>query len=1069
MRPAEQTARITDKSVALARDGVHNTTRNAAIAKFLYEVFANDFGGTVVAPSPRREGVTLFARPVSGAAHGVAGRVETVCDDDESKHGSSMPPPDGKSTSIINIAEDSIDELFAEFRKLGPYESVIKYWQDKFKEGIQPALDSGVFYSKALEEKISVVMPIKDVVAAIATLVLDNENLYFRDAKDRSTRIQKLFNNMHSVSVENICHTGQRDAVLNAIDCVEFYCGDTKRSYRFPESLPAYMSSLQHTYIERYLDEKKQSNFNQYSQLMLTWCKDGLPETEIGQLADYIKKYDDDINQTLMTIGLCPSDREIGDLKKQYFREYLQYIDPILGENTYWHCVEEIQHMSEGSNESRNKYLHELKTAILKATKPSEVTQLEPQLKALLMIESSQRNIKRYRLALQYHLNEEGISIITTAQQAIADYYAIGSPAASLKDKTTRDLQTLHQAVSAFKSQGWVDGIENFFARLFPSPNMLYFSPAQARKLDSDFITDMTVDDAWLDHHFPSNRGTSVIEFSVYTANYFLIYLLTHSHKDWPARAPDILTDLIRYFDESLGVDEETEQEQLQHQALKESSYNAQFLCFLHVVSDIATGHTEHEKFNDQRFIFSYSMLAIYCNFHASFEMLWSYLDEDQQYKIIYDTENRRTQHTGDNPALLITTKYGYANTSQQLVSLLTPPFRDYTIERNLIEDTLRYAVRSNRIDIVKVFLDAENIPQELINTPTNIYSLLPDSLMNVTLLHMAAKLNLADMITLLLNHEKVDITAKAEYYEPRVGVRPINTLEIAIKYGSIATVNTLLSNDKIEVSIDDLHQAAKLGNIEIFKRVFSRFKMQHYEQRRIGFNSLTSAYFNLTTTAMENSHTDILKAILEYENERVIAQGSHPSWHVHHCPFRELNYAVKKRDIELVKLLFSYNHTFHRTLKQPELFGIAFVTAIKNGDTDIVNILMEQSDCYKKRGVLEWADESYKWGQPRYSMSSLLHVAAEHGRTDIVKLLLADGDYNVNHTDPDGWTALHIAAYYNQSKVAKLLLADGRINTGIRSERTRETALQIALNRGNSSVAFAISPIGCVFNCTIS
>lgn len=1068
MRPAEQKAVITDKSVALSKDGVHDVVRNAATAKFLFEVFANDFGGTIIAASPRRDGVTLFASPVSGAAHGVAGRTDTVCDDDESKHGSNMPLPDDKITSIINIA-DSIGELFAEFRKLGPCESVISYWQVKFKEPIQPALDSCVFYSQALDKKISVIMPIQNVVAAIATLLLDNDNLYFKEAKDRSHRIKKLFSNMHSVSISNICHTGQRDALLSTIDGVEFYCGHTKRSYRFPESIPAYMSSLQHTYIERYLHEKKQSDFSQYSQLMLTWCKAGLPDDEVSQLADYLTTCDGEINEALMSVGLCPSDSQIDTLKRQYFSDHLQYINPILGEDTYWHCVQEIRHMLEGSDTSRNCYLSKLNIAIINAIKPSEVKLLEPKLKTLLMIESSQRNIKRYRLALQYHLNEEGVSIIDAAQQAIADYYAIGSPTASLEDKAIRDLQALNQAVSTFKSQGWVHEFENFFTHLFPNSNIRHLNTLQAKKLDSKYITDMTVDDAWLDHHFPTTGVETAVEFTVYTANYFLIYLLTHSHKDWPERAPDVLTDLIKYFNEKLGVNEETEQERQQHQALKESSYNAEFLRFLHALSDIATGRTQPNDPEKQRNIYSASIAALICNFHASLEMLWPYLDEEHQYKIKYGGEYSRIRlHPYKDAALLNTTKLGYQKASQQLLSLHANPIQQNSLEWNLITDALFNAVTYNRIDTVKAFLDAPNISQELINTTTSNYCLSPDHLNKVTILHIAAKCGLVDMIKLLLGYTKVDITAEAEYSGPSVDApSPTSALAIAVMYGSIETVMALLSDDRIQVSIDDLRAATRHGNIEIFKLLLKKAEGQHPFSR-----AFTSACYNLTTMAIKHSHNEILKYILEYDRERAQKARYIGHWDYRKHSFLELNYAVEQHDIELVKLILEYkDNVFSRAFEQPELFGFAFVHAIKKGYTGIVKILIEKNCCYKKRNLLDWGELPRFWGPLKYHSSSLLHVAAEYGRTEVVKLLLADDTYNVTYQDPDGRTALHCAAYYDQPEVAKLLVKDGRINTGARAREnsTGETAHEIALKRNHMRVAFTISPIRSVCSCTIS
>ncbi len=49
------------------------------------------------------------------------------------------------------------------------------------------------------------------------------------------------------------------------------------------------------------------------------------------------------------------------------------------------------------------------------------------------------------------------------------------------------------------------------------------------------------------------------------------------------------------------------------------------------------------------------------------------------------------------------------------------------------------------------------------------------------------------------------------------------------------------------------------------------------------------------------------------------------------------------------------------------------------------------------------------------------LHIATYYGRTDVVKLLLADPRIDVNIRDKDSWTTLHYAVCRGQMEVTAL------------------------------------------------
>ena len=52
----------------------------------------------------------------------------------------------------------------------------------------------------------------------------------------------------------------------------------------------------------------------------------------------------------------------------------------------------------------------------------------------------------------------------------------------------------------------------------------------------------------------------------------------------------------------------------------------------------------------------------------------------------------------------------------------------------------------------------------------------------------------------------------------------------------------------------------------------------------------------------------------------------------------------------------------------------------------------------------------------------SPLHIAVNDSHADVVETLLASGA-NVNAADVDGWQSLHVAAYYSEPGIVDLLL----------------------------------------------
>ena len=77
------------------------------------------------------------------------------------------------------------------------------------------------------------------------------------------------------------------------------------------------------------------------------------------------------------------------------------------------------------------------------------------------------------------------------------------------------------------------------------------------------------------------------------------------------------------------------------------------------------------------------------------------------------------------------------------------------------------------------------------------------------------------------------------------------------------------------------------------------------------------------------------------------------------------------------------------------------------------------------------------------------MHYAAKNGKTEIVELLLAKKDIDVNIKDNDGETPLHKAVEVGVTEIVKLLLSKENIDMNARdSERLEVLPLHLLLVR---------------------
>ena len=111
--------------------------------------------------------------------------------------------------------------------------------------------------------------------------------------------------------------------------------------------------------------------------------------------------------------------------------------------------------------------------------------------------------------------------------------------------------------------------------------------------------------------------------------------------------------------------------------------------------------------------------------------------------------------------------------------------------------------------------------------------------------------------------------------------------------------------------------------------------------------------------------------------------------------------------------------------------------------------------------------DSGRYWPQSLLRYSTPLHVAADHGKSDCVKILVNVGKAPVNATDSYGWTALYLAAAAGHAEAVKVLVQhpDCRVDA---TDELGCTALHFAARAGRAeAVKVLVSHPSCNFSIT--
>ncbi|MDF1653623.1 MAG: ankyrin repeat domain-containing protein [Coxiellaceae bacterium] len=977
--------RVKNREVAIAVDGVHNTTRNAAVAKFLYEVFGDLFGAIALqddsSRTPSRLG--LFSKAASSADAGSSGAVARI----------PVLNPDAVTeqfftylqslTNTTNKIETAAGDAAGagEPSMPGLIESelclqVIAFWRKKIREIPDKALDSGVFYSSLSGSKHKVIMPLKDVLAAIATLTLDQDGRYFDKTDEKNSRVIELFNAMCRVMLSNVCHTGQRDSILGVLDSVEFNLDNTKVSYRFPESVASYFSSLQAKYIEEFLALKKDTSFEDYMGFMLKWFSKGSfdeasdeqeGDSELAELKEYFHTDEQNkaIDRDLLAVGLCPHDRDMVEKKNQYFDKHLSYVEPTLGSNTYWHAVHEVLHMSANANAGRTERLDNLKTHIAECTTQEAIVELEPQLVNFIKIEAITRLLKQYKNVLINMMGHDAAELIEQVETLIARYYASDETSGALSSADASALTTLNKIINDFKKDPLTQDIENFFAILFSDQ----WQPQASKLNDDEYLAKFTIDDAWMNRYFPLTAIGSEIEFSLYTANQLIVYALTHTSDEWPVRAQAVLNQLVTYFETRLGMDEEDITEREHHRILKETSYPGYLLDSLKILVDRPTEGTEMERHAKIKHALEG---CVTYNFSGPMIKLWELLPPSEQGKFLHGNEHETGDIYDQTAPQFTAARYGHIKV---IKALLAMPAIEINVSYNFNVTALFIAAQHGHIEVVNALLAADGA---LVNkTKPN----------GCTPLYIAAQNGHIEAVKALLAAE--GILVNKSYSN---GSTP---LFVAAYRGHFGVVRELLRKTGINVNATTsrgstpLLVAAEYGHANVVRELLQRTD--------ISVNATLSDGTTSLLLAAKNGHADVVRELLpKVETVNVaLSNGTSP-----------LLFAAEKGHTDVVIELLK-----HRDINVNITFNngaTALFLAAKHGHTDVVIELLKHSDRKVNTTISDGS-------------TTALYIAVQKGHADIVGVLLATHDIEFD-------TSEFLAAASQSGNQALSELAQGMI-----------------------------------------
>ncbi|KAI4651080.1 uncharacterized protein J4E79_009276 [Alternaria viburni] len=130
--------------------------------------------------------------------------------------------------------------------------------------------------------------------------------------------------------------------------------------------------------------------------------------------------------------------------------------------------------------------------------------------------------------------------------------------------------------------------------------------------------------------------------------------------------------------------------------------------------------------------------------------------------------------------------------------------------------------------------------------------------------------------------------------------------------------------------------------------------------------------------------------------------------------------------DVSPTSLTFTKEDLLHRLFKHPDFGGPNRVLPTEN--KTILRLAAEKGDCEVIEVLLAYPDIDVNMSD-RY-VEPALTAAAQNGKMEAVKLLLQHKDIDMNQMPAGGnWSALKYAKFFNHNEIINLLLSHGAID----------------------------------------
>ncbi|KAI4620660.1 uncharacterized protein J4E87_006985 [Alternaria ethzedia] len=279
--------------------------------------------------------------------------------------------------------------------------------------------------------------------------------------------------------------------------------------------------------------------------------------------------------------------------------------------------------------------------------------------------------------------------------------------------------------------------------------------------------------------------------------------------------------------------------------------------------------------------------------------------------------------------------------------------------------------------------------------------------------------------------------------------------IQFAVHTGHSLLVATLLDDPDVDVNLIYrgnralIHSAASLGRKSVMEILIACDRVDKTSETNFSRQALH--------IAASNGHTSIVEQLIRHPSVDVDCRDKYQATPLHYAVsnghWETASFLLKhseslrdghciSSDVSPTSLSFTKEDLLHRLLKRPDFGGpneilpgtlktIIHVAASK-GDCEVIEVLLAHPDIDVNKCV------GY-FGSP-------LMYAARNGKLEAARLLLQHKDVDVNQKTGDPWkhTALNFAKLYNHNEIVDLLLSHGAIDYDAKAPTTVPTTTHI-------------------------